>query len=61
MDNETVFLFCTFLLTVATWASHQLFVLAEANAPPEARRAAGLDVGQEMDQQLAGTKPDLAA
>lgn len=61
LANETVFLFCTFLLTIATWAAHSLFALQEANAPVEERRANGLDIGEEMDQQLAGTKPDLAA
>jgi hypothetical protein len=60
LATDTVFLFCTLLLTAATWAQHQLFALSEANAPPEQRRQAGLDVGQEMDAQLAG-KTDVSA
>jgi len=60
LANDTVFLLCTVLLTIATWAQHQLFVMSEMNAPPEQRATNGLDVGSEMDAQLA-SKTDASA
>jgi hypothetical protein len=57
---DTVFLFCTLLLTLAVLCQHRLFVLAEQNSTVEERQKAGLEVGEEMDEILA-SKQDVTA
>jgi MFS family permease len=60
LATDTVFLLCTFLLTVAVLCQHRLFVLVEQNKTVEQRSLAGLNVGEEMDEVL-NSKSNLAA
>lgn len=60
MSSESIFSLCVALLALATMAQHRLFTLSNTNATAEERTAAGLEVGEEVDELLS-TKQDVAA
>ena len=60
LAQDTVFLLCVLLLTLAVACQHRLFALSEQNSSPEERIQSGLAPGDEIDAELE-TKPDASA